>query len=128
MYALPVLIHVVNAAVLQVQKLLDVRRHSELASQASSQPVAVVAATLLRFDGGRRFAFCYVRTVVHQRIRPRTLPPLQMSWVQVLWPEPPTKTVTAATTAAATAATASTPTAKATAALAGICCLRNPTR
>lgn len=105
MYALPVLIRVVrnNAAVLQVQKLLDVRRHSELTSQASSQPVAVVAATLLRFNGGWRFAFCYVRTVVHQRIRPRTLPPLQLSWVQVLWPEPPTKTVTAATTAVATA-------------------------
>ena len=56
---------VVDAAVLQVQELLDVRRLSALASQASSQSGAIVAATLLRFDGGGGFASCYVRAVVH---------------------------------------------------------------
>ena len=48
-----------------MQELLDLRRLCALASKASSQSVSVLAATLLRLDGGGGFASCYVRAVVH---------------------------------------------------------------
>ena len=111
-----------------MQELLDLRRLCALASKASSQSVSVLAATLLRLDGGGGFASCNVRAVVHKRVRRRALHPLQMPWVQVLWPKHPTEAVAAATAALATAAAAPTPTAKAAATLARICCLPNPTR
>ena len=119
---------VVDAAVLQVQELLGLRRYSALASQASSQSVAIVAASFLRFGRGGGFAFCYVRAVVHKRILLRTLHALQVSWMQVLWPKQPPEPVAPPAAALATAAAVSTPTAKATAALARVCCLPNPTR
>lgn len=112
-------------AVLQMQGLYSLRRHSTDAAQTAA---ASSSAAILRLDAGGRLKLCHVRALVYSRVCNRALQPLQMPELPILRAESSPKTVATAAATLTSAAPIASTTAILAATLAWVRGLQNPTR